>query len=336
MTEPKTTRKGTPCAQSWDDAWVARVNESESSHGRRICGARTMAGTPCSLGSTHASGRCRFHGGFDLTGAPAGNRNAVMHGLYSRRLQICGTHCARWQSCPMAGADVLKLPPPQRPTCPYEQVEYNAVVTDGQARLNQLPEPDPRLPHLLHLVALLQVMVSRAANALSVASFVDTTAVKSTNYEMESKKLSPALHAFEVLSREFRRYEALFERRLDGAEEYRALNVHHESPMLLDRIKVNTERQQADIDLDPDVQAQLVPPMDPITHYTTRLVDKAKDHARDGDPHKLHDTFRSLHALDPGAVSRELDSIFAEYDPPSKKFSAEAVRKKVLEAYGEP
>ena len=58
MTKPKTTRKGTPCAQSWDDAWVARVNESESSHGRRICGARTMAGTPCSLGSTHASGRC--------------------------------------------------------------------------------------------------------------------------------------------------------------------------------------------------------------------------------------------------------------------------------------
>ena len=72
MTDPKTTRKGTLCARSWDDVWVARVNESESSHGRRICGARTILGIPCSLGSTHASGRCRFHGGFDLTGAPAG------------------------------------------------------------------------------------------------------------------------------------------------------------------------------------------------------------------------------------------------------------------------
>ena len=76
----------------------------------------------------------------------------------------------------------MNLPPPQRPTCAYEQVEYNAVVTDGQARLDGLAHPDPRLPHLLHLVALLQVMMSRAANALSVASFIDTTAIKPTTY----------------------------------------------------------------------------------------------------------------------------------------------------------
>ncbi len=111
MTDAKTTQKGTPCARSWDDAWVTRVNEFEAHYDRRICGARMMSGKPCTLGSSHPSGRCRFHGGFNLTGAPMDNRNAVMHGLYSRRLQICGTHCARWQSCPLAGPDVLKLEP---------------------------------------------------------------------------------------------------------------------------------------------------------------------------------------------------------------------------------
>ena len=153
---------------------------------------------------------------------------------------------------------------------------------------------------------------------------------------MESKKLSPALHAFEVLSREFRRYEALFERRLDGAEKYRALKVHHDSPLFLNRIKADTERQQADIDLDPDAQAKRVPPMDPLTYYTTRLVSNAKYHARESDPPRLQDAFRSLHALNPEAMTKEIDNIFAEYDPPNKKFSTEAVRKMVLEACGEP
>ena len=58
MTEPKTTEKGTPCAQSWDDAWVTRVNEFEAHYDRRICGARMMSGKPCTLGSSHTSGRC--------------------------------------------------------------------------------------------------------------------------------------------------------------------------------------------------------------------------------------------------------------------------------------
>ena len=169
-----------------------------------------------------------------------------------------------------------------------------------------------------------------------MASFVDTTSVKSNNYEMESKKLSPALHAFDTLSRECRRYEALFERRLDEAHKYEPMQVHTDSDRLLARIKANTARQQADINLDPDVQAQLVPPMDPITHYTTRLVSQAKHSARNGYADRLFDNFMSIHALNPAAVPREIDTIFAEYAPPNKKYTAEVVRKMVLEACGEP
>lgn len=84
LVPPDTTPFGTPRASSWSNDWIATVEAKESSFGRRICGARLLSGTPCTLGSSHSSGRCRFHGGFDVTGAPEGNRNAVIHGLYSR------------------------------------------------------------------------------------------------------------------------------------------------------------------------------------------------------------------------------------------------------------
>src|SRR5262245_40953974 len=106
---PRATTRGTPCALSWDDAWVAQVEAREAAVDRRVCGARTIGGTPCPLPSDHASGRCRHHGGFALPGAPADNRNAVVHGLYSRRLMICGSHCPAWQSCPMGGGSTFSL-----------------------------------------------------------------------------------------------------------------------------------------------------------------------------------------------------------------------------------
>lgn len=99
----RATKFGTPCARAWDAKWVRLVERRETDVGRRICGARTVGGVPCLLPSDHDSGRCRHHGGFPLTGAPEENRNAVVHGLYSRRLMVCGTHCPAWHSCPMGG-----------------------------------------------------------------------------------------------------------------------------------------------------------------------------------------------------------------------------------------
>ncbi|GMV94362.1 MAG: hypothetical protein AMXMBFR82_41400 [Candidatus Hydrogenedentota bacterium] len=101
-TTPKHTTLGTPCARSWTNDWIATVDATESERNHRICGARLPDGTPCCNESGHPSGRCPFHGGFDLTGAPQGNRNHVIHGLYSRRLRPCTQTCPHWQTCPVA------------------------------------------------------------------------------------------------------------------------------------------------------------------------------------------------------------------------------------------
>ena len=105
------TQLGTPCSPVWDDEHIARVEEAELRLNRRVCGARTMAGTPCTVEANHDNGRCRFHGGFNLTGAQPGNRNAVIHGLYSRAIQVCGEQCPMWKTCPCAGPDIAKLEP---------------------------------------------------------------------------------------------------------------------------------------------------------------------------------------------------------------------------------
>ena len=47
------TKMGSPCSPRWDDDWIAAVDAAESNAGRRICGARTLAGTPCRLESNH-------------------------------------------------------------------------------------------------------------------------------------------------------------------------------------------------------------------------------------------------------------------------------------------
>lgn len=80
-TTPKHTTLGTPCARSWSNDWIATVDATERDLNHRICGARLPDGTPCCNQSDHPSGRCPFHGGFDLTCAPPGNRNHVIHGL---------------------------------------------------------------------------------------------------------------------------------------------------------------------------------------------------------------------------------------------------------------
>ena len=96
------TALGTPCARSWSPDWIAAIDAKETQLNHRICGARLPDATPCTNTSDHASGRCKFHGGFDLTGAPKGNRNHTIHGLYSRRLRTCNEACPYWQTCPIA------------------------------------------------------------------------------------------------------------------------------------------------------------------------------------------------------------------------------------------
>ncbi len=319
---PRTTPRGTPCALSWDDAWVAQVDAREQNLNRRVCGARTIGGTPCPLPSDHPSGRCRHHGGFALTGAPADNRNAIVHGLYSRRLMICGSHCPAWQSCPLGGGStsivgsdagfggigfqpmeneaktplsspenadgvdairsvddaghigwkpmppkgrplaygqyLLKLPLSERPICSYELAEYNATVTDAMQRTCANADNAFGL-HLAHQIALITIMVSRAARALAVKPFTEKMEQSAENYYMSVDKPSAALVAFEKLSRELRRWIAMLD------QHYSAHNIAkptaHEHEL----------RQRVDATPDPDGLATL-----DLTGTLAR-----KEHARD-------------------------------------------------------
>ena len=48
------------------------------------CGAKTRAGRLCASPAVRGKKRCRMHGGARGSGAPAGNRNAVKEGLFTR------------------------------------------------------------------------------------------------------------------------------------------------------------------------------------------------------------------------------------------------------------
>ncbi len=82
-----TTRRGTPCARSWDPDWIARVEQREDELDHRVCGARTIGHAPCPAPSAHPTGRCGHHGGFALTGAPDGNRNASTFSLEKEKVE---------------------------------------------------------------------------------------------------------------------------------------------------------------------------------------------------------------------------------------------------------
>ena len=49
------------------------------------CGARTRSGQPCRSPAVHGKRRCRMHGGAYGSGAPRGNKNALRHGLFTRK-----------------------------------------------------------------------------------------------------------------------------------------------------------------------------------------------------------------------------------------------------------
>ena len=209
MKRKRTQSYDSPCAPSWTDDWIDRVDDAERGLGRQICGARTHAGTPCTLKPNHPNGRCKFHGGFDCTGAQPGNRNAVIHGLYARGIQRCGQHCSLWDHCPLVDDDLKAIPKNNRPQCPYETTQFQIALTDAEQRLHRFRAPDGLEHHIAHQVALLQVMVTRAAAALSVAPLIQHTHVKSGDYTLDTAKPAAALTAFSRLSSEYRRYLAL-------------------------------------------------------------------------------------------------------------------------------
>jgi hypothetical protein len=200
---------GTPAAKSWDSAWLALVDAAEAKLGRRICGARTLDGAPCELPSNHPTGRCRFHGGFDLTGAPPGNRNAYIHGLYSRRLKTCGNHCPQWSTCPMVQPDLDAIPLSKRPICPYEEAQYNCALADALDLSCSVDRMNPFAIHVAHNVAILQVMIGRATSEMRNSNIVAETHAQSDKYTFNHEQIRPHINAIARIGAELRKYLAL-------------------------------------------------------------------------------------------------------------------------------
>ena len=193
------TKLGTPCAPTWPTGWVDQVEAAEAELGHRICGAIGPDGAPCPMPSDHASGRCKYHGGSPCTGAQPGNKNSTKHGLYSRRLRICGSHCPKRHTCPSYDERLLEFPKTKWPTCPYEQEEYDNLT---RSLLPQGQDHSPLYEHMVHTTALLSVMASRAAAVLSMHTLVTVTHVQFHDYSMESHKVSALLQAFLRLTSE--------------------------------------------------------------------------------------------------------------------------------------
>ena len=256
------TALGSPVSPRWDDAWIRTVTQTERKLGRCICGARTQAGTPCTLKPNHANGRCKFHGGFDLTGAQSGNRNAVIHGLYSRALRTCGEQCPLWNQCPCAGDDVAKLPPAERPTCPYEATEYQTAVTDIAARAAISHESDPVTKRMVHTAATLHVMMTRAAIALRDAPLTLDTGAKSENYEYLSPKPNPLLEAYFRIAREYRQC-------IKWLDENASKEITDET------LKESQRRAGHDTSLAPEDTAQLDTTLDAAEYRAKRFMDTA-------------------------------------------------------------
>ena len=213
------TKMGTPCSPLWDQDWIEQVDKTEAETGHRCCGARVNEIFPCELKASNKNGRCRFHGGGLGSGAQKGNMNARIHGLYSRRLQQCGQHCPHWNTCPYAGEDVKSLPENRRPACFFEQQELSALrKLDAAAHENYIPLKDRSLkeieekPYPMHaqLISLrenlhmLQIMITRAANALSIQKLTTETVQQTENYYAKHEKPSALLQAHQMLAREHR------------------------------------------------------------------------------------------------------------------------------------
>ncbi len=219
LKDVRKTSMGTPCSPQWDDDWIDLVDETEVRLEHRCCGAHAPDEMPCELEASSKNGRCRIHGGGLKSGAQKGNTNAMIHGLYSRRLQRCGSHCPLWEVCPYSGKDVQTLEPHKRPACFFGTEELDALrKLDATAHPDYKPlenrdldelkaDPYPMHAQLIGLrenLNMLQIMITRAARALSVNKLsVGHYHHKGTQYSAH-EKTSALLQAHKMLMREYR------------------------------------------------------------------------------------------------------------------------------------
>lgn len=211
------TAMGTPCAKAWDPEWIDAVNETEKRLGRPVCGARSLSLVPCTLTAINPNGRCHFHGGGRGVGGQKENRQGLFHGLYSRRLMVCGPHCAVWEGCPYANDEVRALKEAERPVCVYEKAQYESFM-GGEEREDadcdfdiddELSEKDAEVLEDKHLRVLMGIMLTRASAAVARNGMTEETVAESDKYQLRVSRMSPHFNALMRLSAEYRRYKAL-------------------------------------------------------------------------------------------------------------------------------
>ncbi|MCC6794450.1 MAG: hypothetical protein IT366_04970 [Candidatus Hydrogenedentes bacterium] len=322
-TTPRATELGTPCARSWSAEWIAAVNAKETELNHRICGARLPDATPCTTTSDHPTGRCKLHGGCELIGAPRGNRNAVVHGLYSRRLRTCSTSCPYWQSCPCASPEIASMPPGKAPTCPYQLMEYNTVVTDALAIAESQTHPNPIGIHAAHNVAMLQVLVNTAAAHLNNTPLTGGGVSQdpgASSVEVPNSANPNAVLAFIRLMREFRANLRVLCTPVNTPLFRQKNNLTPPSP---EGVMRHIERAKHDTAIDPDSLAEARVEGRFAQNYAKAYLRQSIHAASQGRDVEMCEAFDTAALLDEPLAEAERDHVLASYRPAKQSVSEE-------------
>jgi hypothetical protein len=183
------------------------------------------------------------------------------------------------------GRYLMRLPAAERPICPYEQVEYQAVVTDVQRR-TCAHAGNAMGVHVAHTVALLTVMVSRAARALAMKPFTEKFEQSGENFYSALEKPSAALVAFEKIQRELRQWMRLVE------HEYSM----HTTP---DRAAIAEHKRRQTWDTNPDPDAAAVEPESAkASHDASEPGDDEADYDEYDEQENVDGMWAAIQALD--------------------------------------
>jgi hypothetical protein len=220
----------------------------------------------------------------------------------------------------------LALPAGERPVCPYEQTEYNAFVTDAAAKSDATPDPDPLDLHMVHTLALLQVMMNRAAAALSVNPLTETTLASTGEYRLESVKLNTLLQAFLRIGREYRAFREQFDRNHFA----RARRPEVSDVTALGGL-AHASRRCVDTDLEPESQDAALSESAPNVSLADRFMRKATKAASYGEDVAMLDAMRQALLLDPVATHDAEDAMLAAYRPREGSTLPENAVRHILE-----
>jgi len=201
------------------------------------------------------------------------------------------------------------MEPKERPTCPYEQTEYNALVTDGMSLVERRADANPLDKQAVHMLALLQVMMSRAAATLGTHKL--TQMIVTVNCQRHDERMNPAFAALMRLMWEYRHVRRLLPDSDNGA------GATPES------VAKQVLRMEADTDLAPESQEALHFPDTPVEHATAGLVDRAVAEASEENAERAFGLYERSRALSPDEDGARLARVRLAYREGKRNISRE-------------